>query len=143
MQIFVKLWCGRNIVIDVEIENLIQEIKYKIQDVEGVPIESQILQYEGIQLQNDKTLSDYKIEPESSIKLLLPLHGGMQKECNEENNRKENEIGKDKSVEPAQRTDKKSTTEQNRFHGNRNESQKLKFSIVTLKKKVMRIVKLK
>ena len=76
MQIFVKSLTGQCMTFDVDRNESIDVIKAKIQEKQGIPQEQQRLIWAGKDLQIGKTLSDYNIQQDSTLHLVIRVRGG-------------------------------------------------------------------
>jgi hypothetical protein len=75
MQIFVKTLQGKTITLEVEKDELIEQIKRQIQAKEGIMPETMRLICGGFQLEDGKTLKDYRISREATLHMVLRLRG--------------------------------------------------------------------
>ena len=71
MQIFVKTSTGKHITLEAEPTDRVEDVKLKVQDKEGIPIEMQTLTFQGKILEDGNTLQDYSIQKDSTIHLVL------------------------------------------------------------------------
>jgi Ubiquitin family len=71
MVIFAKTLTGRTITLNVKPSETVYDIKSKIEDKEGIPINQQRLIFSEQYLEDHHTLEDYNIVKESTIHLLL------------------------------------------------------------------------
>jgi ubiquitin C len=77
MLIFVKTLTGKSIGIDLSQTETVEYLKHRIRERKGIPNDKQRLIFAGKQLENEKTLTDYNIQKDSTIHLELRLIGGL------------------------------------------------------------------
>jgi large subunit ribosomal protein L40e len=75
MLVFIKQFSGQEIALEVELIDTVQMVKQKIQGKVGLPHNCQRMIYAGKGLEDNKTLGDYQVQPESVIQTTWGLIG--------------------------------------------------------------------
>jgi len=76
MLIKVKTLTGKEIELDIDIDDKISRLKEKVEEQSGVPPQQQRLIFGGRQMPDDKTARDSGVTAGSVLHLVLALRGG-------------------------------------------------------------------
>lgn len=80
MQIFATtLTNSQTVTLEVEPSDSVESVKAKIHELEGVFPSQQRLMFAGKQLEDGHALSEYNIQKEATVRVLLRLRGGGKK----------------------------------------------------------------
>ena len=79
MLIFVRVLTGKTVTLCVNPSDKISSIQLRILDASGLLLDEQRFIFAGKQLELNRTFSDYNIQPESTLHLVLRLRGGFLK----------------------------------------------------------------
>lgn len=71
MKIFIKTLTGKTTTLDVESDETVEQIKGKISNIKRIPVDQLRLLFGGNHLKDAQSLSDYDIQKESTIYLVL------------------------------------------------------------------------
>jgi hypothetical protein len=76
MQLFLKTLTGKTVTYEVDHFDTVASLKRQIREKEGTPVTQIRLMFAGKLLENDRTLSDYNIQKESTLHQTLRLGEG-------------------------------------------------------------------
>lgn len=72
--LYIKTLTGKTITIRIELFATVEDLKYRIQDMEGIPPDQQRLVFNGIELKDDtKRLKDHNVQKDNTLHLVLRL----------------------------------------------------------------------
>ena len=75
-EIFIKTLTGKTLIFKVESYYTIEKVKELTYDSEHIPLDKQIIIFEGRQLEDYRTLEEYKVFKNSTLHYVLKLRGG-------------------------------------------------------------------
>ena len=78
IQINVEMFSGKTLALVVHASDTVSNVKAAISDTEHISAEAHYLVFAGKALQNDHTLSECNVRPQSLLRLVQCFPGGMQ-----------------------------------------------------------------
>ena len=82
IEIFAKTLAGKTLTLHIECDSRVESLRALIMDRMGIPTKKQRLIFKDQQHEDGYTISDYDIQDESELILLLTLRGGMPRKGN-------------------------------------------------------------
>ena len=74
VQIFIQVMNKKAVTVEaIPSRHTVEHVKTKIHQKEGIPFDQQILIFEGKQLEDKYTLSNYDVQERSTLHLVLPI----------------------------------------------------------------------
>ena len=77
MLITIKTLSGRNLSLDFEPNQKVEEIKNALQEKEGIPVQQIRLIYSGKILKDELTIQEANINPGTTLMMMMHLKGGF------------------------------------------------------------------
>eukprot|EP00455_Lapot_gusevi_P055303 TRINITY_DN8987_c0_g1_i2.p1 TRINITY_DN8987_c0_g1~~TRINITY_DN8987_c0_g1_i2.p1 ORF type:complete len:107 (+),score=17.19 TRINITY_DN8987_c0_g1_i2:29-322(+) len=76
--ITIRTWNGKHFSVGFVGDKTFQQVKQEIHAQGGFPAESQRIIYDGIQVEENRTLSDYNVQPGATLHSVIRLSGKNQ-----------------------------------------------------------------
>ncbi len=98
MNINIKSLTGRIINVYVEPTCTITQVKEKVQEMEGIGPDQQRLIFNGVLLKNEAKVSETKLEPGSTLHMVLALRGGGIRSSSSDSNKRTYSLDSESSL---------------------------------------------